>query len=77
MGWERKRGKFQEFNQLSRGARNTSFMVQTADEALLSQVRFVITLDSDTQLPREVARKLVGTAIHPLNRPQLDGQPIG
>ncbi|MCA1602270.1 MAG: hypothetical protein LC776_11715, partial [Acidobacteria bacterium] len=47
-------------------------MVQTADQALLSQVRFVITLDSDTKLPREVGRKLVGTAIHPLNRPRID-----
>jgi cyclic beta-1,2-glucan synthetase len=72
MGWERKRGKLHEFNRLLRGARDTSFMVQTADEALLRQVRFVITLDSDTQLPRDVARTLVGAAIHPLNRPRLD-----
>ncbi|MGH9967775.1 MAG: GH36-type glycosyl hydrolase domain-containing protein [Pyrinomonadaceae bacterium] len=71
MGWERKRGKLHEFNRLLRGARDTSFMVQTADAVLLSQVRFVITLDSDTQLPREVARKLVGTALHPLNRPRF------
>ncbi len=72
MGWERKRGKLHEFNRMLRGARDTSFMVQTADDSLLSQVRFVVTLDSDTQLPRDVARKLVGTAIHPLNRPRLD-----
>jgi len=72
MGWERKRGKLQEFNRLLRGARDTSFIVRTADEALLSQVRYVITLDSDTQLPRDVARKLIGAAVHPLNRPVLD-----
>src|SRR6266496_4852565 len=84
MGWERKRGKLQEFNWLLRAARrypargtfegvaNTSFIVCTADEKLLSQIRYVITLDSDTQLPRDVARKLVGTASHPLNRPRLD-----
>ncbi|MCM3906470.1 MAG: protein ndvB, partial [Pyrinomonadaceae bacterium] len=72
MGWERKRGKLHEFNRILRGARDTTFMVQTADQALLSRVRFVITLDSDTNLPREVARKLVGTAIHPLNRPRID-----
>ncbi|MGI8734706.1 MAG: GH36-type glycosyl hydrolase domain-containing protein [Pyrinomonadaceae bacterium] len=72
MGWERKRGKLHEFNRILRGARDTSFIVQTAHNALLAAVRFVITLDSDTQLPRDVARKLVGTAIHPLNRPQLD-----
>jgi cyclic beta-1,2-glucan synthetase len=72
MGWERKRGKLEEFNRLLRGARDTSFIVQTADETLLRQIRYVITLDSDTQLPRDAARKLVGTAIHPLNRPSLD-----
>ncbi|HEY8225756.1 MAG TPA: protein ndvB, partial [Pyrinomonadaceae bacterium] len=72
MGWERKRGKLHEFNRLLRGAQDTSFMVQTADAKLLSEIRYVITLDSDTQLPRDVARKLVGTATHPLNRPSLD-----
>ncbi len=72
MGWERKRGKLHEFNRILRGATDTSFMVQTAEQVLLSQVRFVITLDSDTVLPREVGRKLVGTAIHPLNRPSID-----
>ena len=72
MGWERKRGKLEEFNRLLRGARDTSFIVKTADDALLRRVRYVITLDSDTQLPRDVARKLVGAAIHPLNRPRLD-----
>ncbi|HKY30654.1 MAG TPA: glucoamylase family protein [Pyrinomonadaceae bacterium] len=72
MGWERKRGKLHEFNRLLRGARDTSFIVQTANQAWLTQVRFVITLDSDSQLPRDAARKLVGTAVHPLNRPTFD-----
>ena len=72
IGWERKRGKLEEFNRLLRGAKDTSFIEQTADEALLKRTRFVITLDSDTQLPRDVARKLVGTAVHPLNHPRLD-----
>ena len=72
MGWERKRGKLEEFNHLLRGANDTSFLIQTADGALLKRIRYVITLDSDTQLPRDVARKLVGAAIHPLNRPVID-----
>ncbi|HKR11781.1 MAG TPA: glucoamylase family protein [Pyrinomonadaceae bacterium] len=72
MGWERKRGKLEEFNLLLRGANDTSFFVRTADDALLNSVRYVITLDSDTQLPRDVARKLVGAAIHPLNRPRIN-----
>ncbi|HKR60784.1 MAG TPA: glucoamylase family protein [Pyrinomonadaceae bacterium] len=72
MGWERKRGKLHEFNRVLRGARDTSFIIQTAEPPLCATVRFVITLDSDTQLPRDVARKLVGTALHPLNRPKFD-----
>ncbi|HEX8650864.1 MAG TPA: glucoamylase family protein [Pyrinomonadaceae bacterium] len=72
MGWERKRGKIHEFNRLLRGARDTGFIVATADQEFLSQVRYVITLDSDTQLPRDAARKLVGIATHPLNRPRFD-----
>ena len=72
MGWERKRGKLEEFNRLLRGARDTSFVVRTADDALLKSIRYVITLDSDTQLPRDVARKLVGAAIHPLNQPRIN-----
>src|ERR1051326_1496352 len=58
MGWERKRGKLEEFNRLLRGANDTSFVVRTANDALLKSIRYVITLDSDTQLPRDVAWKL-------------------
>jgi len=71
MGWERKRGKLEEFNRLLRGDRNTSFIVRTASDELLKSIRYVITLDSDTQLPRDVARTLVGAAIHPLNQPYI------
>ncbi|HEY0367291.1 MAG TPA: protein ndvB, partial [Pyrinomonadaceae bacterium] len=72
MGWERKRGKLEEFNRLLRGAQDTSFVVRTASDELLKSIHYVITLDSDTQLPRDVARKLIGAAIHPLNQPQID-----
>jgi len=72
IGWERKRGKLHELNRLLRGAEDTSFIVATVDSTLLSQIRYVITLDSDTQLPREAASRLLGTALHPLNRPRLD-----
>ncbi|MGI9035854.1 MAG: GH36-type glycosyl hydrolase domain-containing protein [Pyrinomonadaceae bacterium] len=72
MGWERKRGKLHEFNRLLRGASDTSFIMATAEKEFLEKIRYVITLDSDTQLPRDAARKLVGTATHPLNRPQFD-----
>ncbi|HEX5709551.1 MAG TPA: glucoamylase family protein, partial [Pyrinomonadaceae bacterium] len=74
MGWERKRGKLQEFNRLLRGARDTTFVVATADAETMARVRYVVTLDSDTQLPRDAARKLVGVMTHPLNRPHFDEQ---
>ncbi len=72
MGWERKRGKLSEFNRLLRGATDTTFAVVSGDLRRLPRVRFVITLDADTRLPRETARRLVATLAHPLNRPQFD-----
>jgi cyclic beta-1,2-glucan synthetase len=72
MGWERKRGKLHEFNRLLRGAAATSFTSQIGERDVLPSVRYVITLDSDTQLPLEAARALVGTLSHPLNRPRFD-----
>jgi cyclic beta-1,2-glucan synthetase len=67
MGWERKRGKLHELNRLLRGATDTSFV--NRPEELPSQVRYVITLDADTRLPRDAALKLIGKMAHPLNRP--------
>jgi cyclic beta-1,2-glucan synthetase len=72
MGWERKRGKLEELNRLLRGATDTSFDVQVGDLSVLPSVRYCITLDSDTRLPRDAARKLVGIIAHPLNRPGYD-----
>src|SRR5574342_1076301 len=72
MGWERKRGKLEELNRLLRGASDTSYDVQVGEVGVLSGVRYCITLDSDTRLPRDGARKLVGIIAHPLNRPRFD-----
>jgi cyclic beta-1,2-glucan synthetase len=72
MGWERKRGKLEELNRLLRGATDTSFSVRVGNAALLRDVRYCITLDSDTRLPRDAAKALIGIIAHPLNRPQLD-----
>ncbi|HEX9399411.1 MAG TPA: glucoamylase family protein [Anaeromyxobacter sp.] len=72
MGWERKRGKLEELNRLLRGATDTSFDVQVGERSVLPSVRYCITLDSDTRLPRDGAKKLVGVIVHPLNRPHLD-----
>ena len=72
MGWERKRGKIEEFNRLLRGATDTSFVVHVGDVSVLPSVRYCITLDSDTRLPRDAARQLIGIITHPLNRPVFD-----
>ena len=72
MGWERKRGKLEEWNAVLRGATDTSFSVQVGDVAILPSVRYCLTLDSDTRLPRDAAKKLVGILAHPLNRPRFD-----
>ncbi|ROM89664.1 glycosyl transferase [Pseudomonas brassicacearum] len=73
MGWERKRGKLHELNRLLRGGGETSFM-PIAGEAphVPSGVRYVITLDADTRLPREAALRLIGKMAHPLNHPRFD-----
>ncbi|MDB5740179.1 MAG: glycosyltransferase 36, partial [Alphaproteobacteria bacterium] len=73
MGWERKRGKLHELNRLLRGADDTSFLDGTLTRAMLpANVRYVITLDADTRLPRGAAKRLIGKMAHPLNLPEFD-----
>lgn len=71
MGWERKRGKLQDLNQLLRGYYD-SFPVKIGNLSILPKVRFVITLDSDTELPRGAAHRMIGTLAHPLNQAIVD-----
>ncbi|MGE5554272.1 MAG: GH36-type glycosyl hydrolase domain-containing protein [Betaproteobacteria bacterium] len=71
MGWERKRGKLIEFNALLCGDQTTSFSLIVGDTSIFRTVRYVITLDADTQLPRDSAVKLIGAMAHPLNAPIL------
>lgn len=72
MGWERKRGALMELNRFLRGAQNTSFMVTYGDLSVLPAIQYVITLDADTQLPRDAAKRLIGTMAHPLNQSVID-----
>lgn len=73
MGWERKRGKLHELNRLLRGATDTSFVsVDGQSPQVPPDVRYVITLDADTRLPRDAALRLIGKMAHPLNRPRFD-----
>lgn len=73
MGWERKRGKLHELNRLLRGATDTGF--RDADgrvPVVPARVRYVITLDADTRMPRDTAARLIGKIAHPLNRPAFE-----
>jgi hypothetical protein len=72
MGYERKRGKLDELNSCLRGAPTDRFSIIVGESAVLQTVKYVITLDVDTQLPRDAARRLAGAMAHPLNRPRYD-----
>jgi cyclic beta-1,2-glucan synthetase len=75
IGWERKRGKLHELNQLLRGAQSTTFIPAGGRVvAPPAGVRYVITLDTDTRMPRGAATRLVGTMAHALNRPQFSAR---
>ena len=67
MGWERKRGKLLDLNKLLLGELD-SFPRKAGPLGVLEQIYYIITLDSDTQLPRGTAARMVGTMSHPLNR---------
>ncbi|MGZ6257798.1 MAG: glucoamylase family protein, partial [Candidatus Limnocylindrales bacterium] len=75
MGWERKRGKLHELNALLRGSSTTAILT-TARTASTppTDVRYVVTLDADTRLPRGAVGRLVGTIAHPLNQPTFDAR---
>ena len=74
MAEERKRGKLAALNRLLRSGAADAFSATIGDLPRLRSVRYVITLDSDTRLPRDTARQLVGCAAHPLNQAQIDPQ---
>jgi cyclic beta-1,2-glucan synthetase len=71
MGWERKRGKLLDLNQLLRHTFDP-FPVKAGDLTRLPKIRYVLTLDSDTQLPRGAAQRMIGAMAHPLNQPLVD-----
>ncbi|MFZ0254275.1 MAG: glucoamylase family protein, partial [Gammaproteobacteria bacterium] len=72
MGYERKRGSLVDLNALLREGNSDGFSLVVGAIAVLSNVKYVITVDTDTQLPRDAAHQFVGTMAHPLNRPVYD-----
>ena len=75
MGWERKRGKLLDFNRLVLGQYD-SFPYKVGDLSVLPQVRYVLTVDADTELPRGTAQRLIGTFAHPLCRAIIDSRNV-
>lgn len=74
MGYERKRGKLAALNAFIRGRNQNEFCLVTGNSAILNRVKYVITLDSDTKMPRETAWKLIATMAHPLNHAVFNQQ---
>src|SRR3546814_2150019 len=72
MGWERKRGKLEQFNAYILHGISTPFSVTAGRIDTLRKCRFVVTADADTRLPPGVVRRLVGTLAHPLNKARFD-----
>ncbi len=70
MGRERKRGKLHELNKLLLSAEDKDFFL--IEGQVPKAVRYVLTLDADTRLPRDAARRLIGKMAHPLNQPRFD-----
>ena len=79
MGWERKRGKLADFNRLllnlradsPTALRETAYTTQVGDVNVLTDVKYVITLDADTSLPQGSANRLIATLAHPLNQAEF------
>jgi cyclic beta-1,2-glucan synthetase len=72
MGYERKRGKLSDLNSLLRGGPENIFSQIIGNTEVFKNIRYVITLDTDTQLPRDSARQFIGAMSHPLNKPKYD-----
>lgn len=78
MGWERKRGKLADFNRLLLNLGGTAYTTQVGETNILSDIKYVITLDADTSLPQGSANRLIATLAHPLNHAEFasDGRSV-
>ncbi|MEI7844379.1 MAG: glucoamylase family protein [Chloroflexota bacterium] len=78
MGWERKRGKLADFNHLLLHRNEDDYTELVGDLSILTDVKYAITLDADTSLPRGTANRLIATLAHPLNQAQFstDGHSV-
>ena len=74
LGWERKRGLLTQFNEYILKHEKNKFRINTIEKETLPKIKYVITLDSDTELPLNTAFELVGSMAHILNKPEIDKQ---
>ncbi|MBE0667422.1 MAG: cyclic beta 1-2 glucan synthetase, partial [Bacteroidales bacterium] len=74
MGYERKRGKLADLNSVLRGGSEKAFSLIIGNRKIMTKIKYVITLDTDTQLPRDSAQQFVGAMSHPLNKPVFDSK---
>ncbi len=74
MGHERKRGKLAELHSLLRAGTSHCFSLIVGDTSILQSIRYVVTVDADTELPRDAIRPLIATMAHPLNAPEFDDE---
>ena len=78
IGWERKRGLLASFNLYIKDKIQNNFLVNTIDAAKenLPDIKYVITLDGDTNLSLDTANKLIGTMEHILNKPIIKDKKV-
>lgn len=76
LGWERKRGLLCQFNEFLIEGKN-KFNINTLEEAnIREEIKYVITLDSDTNLVLDSAGALIGAMAHVLNKPKINERNI-
>ena len=71
MGWERKRGALLELARFLRSV-PSGLQLLAGDRDALRGTKFILTLDSDTTLNSNAAKRMIGTMLHPMNRPRID-----
>ena len=72
LGWERKRGMITQFNDYLLGKIRNPFRVNTLENQVKEKIKYIITLDADTDLVLNSAFELVGSMAHILNQPVVD-----
>ena len=72
LGWERKRGLLNQFNEYILKNSKEEFVVNTIDLSKIPKIKYVITLDADTELVLNTGLELIGAMAHILNKPEVE-----